>query len=316
MAPPLEARTRSLPPKIRIMMQRLTFGAALLAGSASVAHAQTTFTPVTYELQPNSSMQEGCLGPCLCAMFWYGDMTGTFEMAQTIPAPLNFETYTITDIDWHVSNFIGNSFHVSGSGTYTIGGLAVNEQRLTLDLVIDGQALDQHDSGWVIVDPAVPFPAISALTGQNDFICYDQMFQVDAEPAIYDAYCSSVANSTGLAATMQISGSNSLFDNSLTLTARHTVPGQPGMFFFGPDEVAVPFGNGTRCVGGSPTNRFSTVLFADETGAFSLQTDHTILPDGVMWMTGSTWRFQAVYRDPGVGTGYNMTDAGTVVFTN
>lgn len=299
------------------MKQRLALGAALLAGTATVAQAQTTFPSVTYEIGPNSTMQEGCLPPCLCAIFFFGDLAGTFEMAQVVPAPLNFETYVITDIDWNVTNFQFSNFHITGTGTYRIGGLGPAQHQLTLDLFIDGvPANGTYDSGLVDVDPNAPFPAFNALAGQNDFVCYDQMFQVNAAPAIYDQYCSAAPNSTGLAATLQISGSNSLLDNNLLLRARHAVPGEPGMFFFGPDEVAVPFGNGTRCVGGDPTNRFATVLFADEAGSFALETDSTTLPDGVMWMTGSTWRFQAVYRDPGTGTGFNMTDAGSVTFTN
>ncbi len=280
------------------------------------AQGQQTFPAVTYEVQPGSSHTAGCYFLCLCPIFYIGDLSGTFELTQVTPAPLNFDNYVVSDIDWQVTNLLGDVImQVRGDGTYRVGGLTGLEHQLVLNLVIDGVPVDTYDTGLITMTGSNAFPDVGVFIAQNDFQCYEEPFNIVAKPAVYDSYCNSLVNSTGEAAVFSASGSRSLTLNDLTLTARHTVPNQPGMFFFGPAQVALPLGNGIRCVGGAPIERFPQVLWADDAGTFSLTVDNLALPDNLVWLAGETWNFQAVYRDPGVGSGLDLTNAGSIQFT-
>jgi len=125
-------------------------------------------------------------------------------------------------------------------------------------------------------------------------------------------YCTAAANSTGSGAIASASGSVSVSANSLTLSAS-PVPAEPGVFFYGPSQIQVPFGNGFRCVGGSVVRL--PITFATG-GALTRPLDLTQLPAGsVPIAAGSTWNFQAWFRDPAAGGwGFNLSDGLEIVF--
>ena len=91
-------------------------------------------------------------------------------------------------------------------------------------------------------------------------------------------------------------------------------PGQFGLFFYSQLETSTPFGNGLRCID-HPLYR----LPAQQAGGGKLNqaVDFNDLPAGGDILPGSTWSFQAWYRDPaGGGAGFNTSDALRMRFTN
>jgi len=92
--------------------------------------------------------------------------------------------------------------------------------------------------------------------------------------------------------------------------------GEPGLFYYGPDELGLPFGNGFRCVDGAPGRVFRVFPFviADAAGSLKADLDLAALPGAIT--PGSTWRFQARFRDPaGGGQGFDLSDGVSIDFT-
>lgn len=130
--------------------------------------------------------------------------------------------------------------------------------------------------------------------------------------SVGDSYCISLPNSTGSAALISAEGSESVSFEDLTLSATPVPPSQPGLFFFGPNQVQIPFGNGFRCVGGQ-LYRFPVITPTGMTMTFSV--DFSVSP-GTQLVGGTTWNFQAWFRDPaGGGSAFNLSDGLEVTFT-
>ncbi len=126
-----------------------------------------------------------------------------------------------------------------------------------------------------------------------------------------EVYCTAAANSVGAGANISVSGSTSVASNDLVLSAG-PVPNQPAIFFFGPNQIEVPFGNGFRCVGGA-VKRLPVVFGSGNTITHPL--DNTQSPSAGAVIAGSTWNFQAWYRDPNAGgKNFNLSDALQVDF--
>jgi hypothetical protein len=130
-------------------------------------------------------------------------------------------------------------------------------------------------------------------------------------------YCTATPNSSGDAATIEALGSNSVSDNAFVLRADSVLPNQPGIFFYGPEQANVPFGNGVRCVGAGATGfERLDVITPGNGGTMLYQLDLTDPPsvDGTI-LPGSTWYFQAWYRDPAAGgSNFNLSDGVGVTF--
>ena len=135
-------------------------------------------------------------------------------------------------------------------------------------------------------------------------------------------YCSPGAlNSTGAAASIDVSGSLIAAQNDLVLQATSLPPSQFGIFIVAPSQGFLPGINGTSngnlCLSGSVGRyRGPGQILATGSGSFSLPIDLTAIPQGsstVATSPGQSWNFQAWFRD-GVGLGSNLTDAIQVVF--
>ncbi len=133
------------------------------------------------------------------------------------------------------------------------------------------------------------------------------------------SYCTTSPNSIGTGALMGYSGSLSLADNNFFLEAYGVAPGQFGIFYYGPNQASIAFGNGIRCVGGGTTGTFRLPpRQADTFGdlQYQLRFDQPPANSGAgQIMPNSTWRFQAWYRDPaGGGAGFNLSDGLRITF--
>ena len=125
-------------------------------------------------------------------------------------------------------------------------------------------------------------------------------------------YCKATANSTGAAATIDWSGTTSVSANSATLLVSGLPSSQPGLFFYGPNEVNVSFGDGNRCVGGGLT-RLNPPVFGDSAGDAQRDLDFTAYPLSSSG-AGDTLHIQCWYRDPAAQlSGFNLSDALSAV---
>ncbi len=125
-------------------------------------------------------------------------------------------------------------------------------------------------------------------------------------------YCASTVNSRGAGAELMATGSAKVASNDLRLAA-HPVPiDEVGIFACGSEQRDFPFGDGRWCVGGAVL-RFALVRATGE--VLYTDVDSSLPPFAGRLIAGSTWHFQAWFRDPGTGgSGFNTTDALTVQF--
>jgi polyhydroxybutyrate depolymerase len=144
-----------------------------------------------------------------------------------------------------------------------------------------------------------------------------EWFYAHPKPGFGVTYCHSDANSTGKAARMDAEGSASIAANDLALIARFLPKNQFGLFYYGPNELDLPFGNGTRCVGGGTIGvfRFPVRSTGDEGSLYQpVDNTHPPRPEGQI-VAGSTWRFQAWFRDPAAGGElFDLSDGYAITF--
>ncbi|MFT4537999.1 MAG: hypothetical protein ACI841_005045 [Planctomycetota bacterium] len=182
---------------------------------------------------------------------------------------------------------------------------------------VDGTSLACNDDTCGLLSEIV-FP----VTGGSDYMlqigCFPGGGQssgsfditVAAPPTLGTNYCVAGMNSVNAAGSnMSAAGSASIGAQNLTLSADNA-PNQPAIFYYGPNQIALGFGNGTRCVGGTVV-RLPVVNGSG--GSFDYTVDFG-LPQ-VNLMPG-TVNFQCWYRDPaGGGAFFNMSDGYSIIMT-
>jgi hypothetical protein len=135
-------------------------------------------------------------------------------------------------------------------------------------------------------------------------------------------YCPGRPNSVGSGATIRATGSRSLYYQDFSLRSSACPSNRAGLFFFGPTQINLPFGEGRRCVGGN-LRRILPPVFTTSAGSAERRLD----PGSNHWSAFSAGapglNFQFWYRDPGVdsdgdGTaeGWNLSAAIQVEFLN
>ncbi len=131
-------------------------------------------------------------------------------------------------------------------------------------------------------------------------------------------FCSSGPNSTGFPALIDATAGCEVAANALTLTAG-PVPNQSGLFFYSANKASggsgVPFGNGLRCIGGGGAQLFRLPVVTASANLLSYTLDLTHPPAGGQINPGSTWNFQAWFRDPMAGgAAFDTSDGLEIVF--
>lgn len=129
-------------------------------------------------------------------------------------------------------------------------------------------------------------------------------------------YCSPAPlNSTGAAGEISATGSTSVADNDLVLTASMLPAFSFGFFIDSQTQGLVmnPGGSqGDLCLGGTIGRFQQQIQSSGALGTFSITVDLTALPQpngAVVAMAGETWNFQCWYRDANPQTTSNFTDA-------
>jgi hypothetical protein len=130
-------------------------------------------------------------------------------------------------------------------------------------------------------------------------------------------YCTAAPNSVSSGAQVGATGSTSVGANAMQLYSWSCPPNQFGIFFYGPNQIQVAFGDGYRCVGGN-LYRFGVVQ-TSIWGDVIYTVDLANPPQASGQVTsGSTWNYQFWFRDPTAGgggpAGYNLSNGVSVTF--
>lgn len=213
-----------------------------------------------------------------------------------------------------------DSRHVYTNSHDTIGGVK-------FDYVAWQDSIVSLRNGFVFDTSGTPFGALPPeLTGMptpgtaSSFASDHRPVIADLElPLVCGAppfnYCIGAPNSVGSGASMLYSGTTSIAANDFQLEVQLARPGQFGIFFYGPQQAQIPFGDGFRCIapGGVGIFRLYPPILANPFGDAQRLLDFTQPPAssgaGAV-LPGSTWYFQFWYRDPGGpgGSGFNFSD--------
>jgi len=125
-------------------------------------------------------------------------------------------------------------------------------------------------------------------------------------------------NSTGVGALLTGAGSARIASDDLVLLAERMPLNQNGIFWIGDGQIDVPFGDGHLCVGSGGIGNFHfPVQSSRHRGAFVLGPGIVAQSSSAITIApGSTWNFQAGYRDPlgPCGLGFNTTNALAVTW--
>jgi hypothetical protein len=156
--------------------------AGLLLALVVAAGPRFQDKPISYVLNQESAWLEGCIvGPCLCPIALFDDLSGSFEIFE-LPTlqPGPWRTFEVDNVRWKLRR--GDQIvEVRGNGLYQTAAPALDEQRLTLDLTIDGDPIEPLDSGTVEGGLAFPSIRIQALTPGY---CYQEGVWLSAEPLL------------------------------------------------------------------------------------------------------------------------------------
>ncbi len=150
---------------------------ALLLGVSSASGQGTV-----YQLGPNSDHEVGCFGPCECPVLIHSPMKGSLRLVPVVLTGSE-ERYDVRDVDWTVDTQNG-SIRITGSGSYVRMPATDPQQRMILDLSLDGAEPLRFDSGTAPL--TVPWPSIEVAISRHSAFCWDTLFTVSAGPATAD----------------------------------------------------------------------------------------------------------------------------------
>jgi hypothetical protein len=178
-------------PPLSVLIGRSAIACAALILN-STAHAR----PATYRMNADAGFLEGCFGTCACPL-WFSDLTGTFRLHPTTLGG-TIDIYEVTGVNWHVA---ANGEPVSGEGTYTVLNQVSALNRMELDLMVGIDPVDHFDSGTVMIGGQ--FPHIVISISRDQMVCFDTVFEIDAQPVLGDVTGDAIVNLNDLLAVIQ-----------------------------------------------------------------------------------------------------------------
>jgi len=196
---------------------------------------------------------------------------------------------------------------------WCIGGAAASPHTVSGGPTIIADMFIVRSKGNTVLDDEVRTLILRAADASQDLFLLG--ISSSSPPCVGTSYCTAAPNSTGVGAPLCASGSSSVADNDLVLTCTSMPVNMPGLFFYGPNQISIPFGNGFRCVGGG-IYRLG-VRFSGAAGIASLAVDNTSPPAPAGQISpGQVWAFQCWYRDPAAGGAeFNLSDGQWILFT-
>jgi hypothetical protein len=164
--------------------------------------------------------------------------------------------------------------------------------------------------------------AVSALALRREIAPGSAYCYGNGCPCGNDDPSAGCANSTGFGAKLAGEGSASIAADDLTIYAYQIPPNKNGRFYMSQNSTHLPLGDGFLCAGsgGYPSFRFP---FHNAGPAGSLATPSSLvawcsqnLPSTGHLFAGSTWHFQAWYRNAQgpCGQNFNTTNSYSVTF--
>ena len=191
---------------------------------------------------------------------------------------------------------------------YTPDGLATGES-----FFMGSNANGQTAPSYLRADGCgITVPTDLALAGAPDMhIVMNITGDVTPHPP-FENYCTAVPNSSGSAAILSVVGSPSVAADDLVISAAPVPESTFFLFFYGPNEIQVPFGNGGfRCIGGL-LQRMQPPM----SGMAGVAT-RAILPSQYTFMPQTDVNFQCWFRDNSVlPDRFNTSDALKVRFVD
>ncbi len=196
-------------------------------------------------------------------------------------------------------------------GTVTVTDLAGTQSTPTaaggqLQLIGSAYQLDVPIAGV--------FPFADAASGVTGTMTLNGNLRAAHAWAPPVSYCPGAPNSVGAGATTTASGTPSLGLGDLTLTTTGLPQNEWGIYYYGPNQINLPFGNGNRCVGGQVIRL--APINSGAAGQVSRVIDNASLPATGQLLVGGTQNFQFWYRDPADGgASFNLSSAVSVTST-
>jgi hypothetical protein len=236
-----------------------------------------------------------------------GNYSGTFTLTLNGGTEYTLKSQYLTDVSLSGSNganLTGNAQdnRLSGnSGNNTLSGEAGTDTA-----VFSGAFAEYTVGGGTVVDSQPNRDGTDTLHSIEFLEFRDQTVPVDGGTS---NYCIAAPNSAGPGEHISATGSTSISQNDMVLSATGGVAGSAGLFFFGTATAQAPLGDGVRCVGGF-IQRLNPVQFSDAAGVTVRALDFSVQPLLDSANAGETKYFQHWYRDilgPG-GTGFNASD--------
>jgi hypothetical protein len=153
--------------------------------------------------------------------------------------------------------------------------------------------------------------AFSLATQADLLMTYTLTVQMQGSMAEIPS-CPGGVNSGGVRATLQVTGTNSVAANDVLFVAGN-IPGTTLMVLAsGTALTSVPFGDGTRCVGGS-LRRLRVLTGGGPVIPIFL--NNATLPPSAVFAAGDLRYFQVYYRDTAsAGAGFNLTNPAVILF--
>ncbi len=188
-----------------------------------------------------------------------------------------------------------NPFSVN---TFTVTGTAFNGDTTTFQVTADGSGGANHFGVYATDGCCLQSVTIS---GPVDW-AIGELRLGQCKPG-----CEVGPNSSGNPALMSFSGSLSIATNNFTVNAFELPHNQFYIFFHGPNQTELPFGNGSLCIA-APQTRLTPPVKASATGLASRLVDISGFPVGDM-------SFQCWFRDPPAGGAFfDLSDRLKVTF--
>jgi hypothetical protein len=243
------------------------------------------------------------------------DPLGFQFLAQTP----DFYTFGSDEIDFVFSSpverfggEIADLDHGGVGGTFEVEIYDEDLNLIHFEQTVNPSGCEWNWHGWRATGAKMSRVRLRALDvlPQPPFMMYDNL-DLDCADCFASIYCGAKVNSSGEMASIWVTGSPSLAQNDLVLRAGRVPADKVGIFFFGPSRISVPFGNGIKCVGGGTKRLLLTTAQGE---VLRHDVDFTG-GSAANITTGSTYNFQAWFRDPAAGgSSTNLSSALSITF--
>lgn len=240
--------------------------------------------------------------------------------AYPIRALLAYDTQRAWAAGGNVYSGVGGIWTTADGATWSLEQDTANEINDLASVRVDANTVNLFAAGYVsqIWRRTIVAPVDSGLVATSYGFC-----TASAAPCsnVYDSGgCRSLA---GTGTFLYGTGTSSASADDLLLRATQLPAQKLGLYFLGPAQGSVHYGNGVRCIAGGATGlkRFpagtSGAAGEIDLGPGIVAYSQTHFPASSHIQAGETWNFQCFYRDPTgpCGATVNTTNGFSVTFT-